>query len=738
MDGSQPAPEYAPRKYVNKRREDRWNEYKAMQPRLEGAWSQDWIAYGMRDSAAPHPTFDVSTEEIQEYISGTEYAELPEVKGKNEDWPRVPHETDAIEANTTGLESDFKIEEKFDEKRDLFGSAGPSWITESAYKGHGHYDIDLTKPGAEEAFKEDLSSLAEEREYQMAHAHVASSTNYQTTRQMRWVDGKWVASVEHGLKAQPHPAFSAAVGVDLMEADVDVGDSGDGGYSKELERFAALSQSNAGVEDDSAEELYTNPNLLHDTEGDPLPLQRTPTLEATSSTSLYASSSHAVEEAAIETFEPVALESGVTTDASNWKAHNFMSLKEEVKANRAEGSELGLIHGVPVDALDTTNVVSPNDVHEEHEHHVFSGLYPRREDQEMTEFEKERLARCLEQHQKKGVPLAFPGVNPYATNAFVRRSKTFTNMKDDETGRKHDLAVEFRLRQQMKLNYSPAEEHRPRYRITDEGGRRHEYTGSTYWKLKKASTLISHEPHRGETEKTAFIKDEKWKMYGDTPMTMTLQHLKANKIMQTQRRAGVDMGLEYLAPKDYIAYKNGRELEAETRYHLMIDRMREEKERAYKERMEARDTEDTKEEEERPLAPEQDVAIMRTAEPDAQEVEYEQMKLDDIEAHQYDEPGYIKPNEDMVSTYGRNPWITQTRYSAWRDFGLHFKDIDEEYLQLRGTGYHDYKTLGPLNYENLKRRHRYGIFSFALFNSISFLRVCTGIFVNFTFFGNRQ
>eukprot|EP01061_Rhynchopus_euleeides_P019474 TRINITY_DN31992_c0_g1_i1.p1 TRINITY_DN31992_c0_g1~~TRINITY_DN31992_c0_g1_i1.p1 ORF type:complete len:1377 (+),score=380.48 TRINITY_DN31992_c0_g1_i1:329-4132(+) len=695
----------------------------------------------------PHPTFDVSTEEIQDYIAGTEYAELPEVHGKNEDWPRLPKETDAVVSNTTGMEdTTATFEENFDQKRDLFGSTAPSWITEPAYAGDGEYDIDLTKPGAEEAFKNDMRGLSEE--YEMQHAHIQQTTSYQATRQMKWVNGKWVPTRDPQFKPMPHPAF-APVGVDLMEADVDLGPTGDGGLSSELARFASLTQSHAGAEDD-AENPWASPNLALEREGDPLPVEEsypqedglTAIGDGNSASTVQSAMPVAqidtdlrepmmqerLQEAMFDTFTSpgnpdqrhidgagalpdIPLDSDMQLQSTGeqtkgWRSANFLKIRTgREEESVARGKIHGMKFGVPVDALDTTRIVDPKTLHTEHENHVFSGLYPRDPSSEMTDFERERLARCLEQHQKKGLPLAYPGVNPFANNAFLRRNKTFRVHVDDQTGRKHDLSAEFRLRQKLKLGHDVAELNRPRYRITDEGGKRHEPFGTTWWKTGKTSAMIVEETCRSEWApwNSGFVRDGKWKYYGDNPFDATVSVDAQSGFMAdgVHRRTALDFSFEVLPPRQYEAYQRAQRLEREVRYQDSLHRQRIKKEHEYKVRMGLV-------EEDQPSAAESlpNVEVMRVKEPDTQEVEYESMKLDDPEVQAEEYPAYIKPNEDMKSIYGHDPWRTPVRYSAWREFGVHFKDIPEEYLQLRGTGWHDYATIGPIQAENMRLRQK--------------------------------
>eukprot|EP00659_Diplonema_papillatum_P012376 gene12376-19141_t len=448
--GEAPAPMIPAHKFKNKRRESRMKEFMAQQPRVEGGEMQRWLGYGFANYDA-HPLHDLTHEEIQEYVAGTEYAELPEVKGANEDWPRLPHNTEEIQMQTTGMEETAPaFEEKFDTHADVFGAPAdhPTWLSEP--EKDSPYDVDLTK--------------GEEYEREYSYAHIRGSPKFESLSQMRYVDGKWVGVRDTRMKPMPHRGFltdiKTAVGTEVVDPDLDLGPTGDGGYQHELARFAALTNAHAGADAGpldplsipaaaSAEQpvpdhLRTLTHVLHDhsnpeddmpegtttlipagsgppsdaqpaaaslldVEGDPLGLVAAPEQAAAEQPAAapethddYPYMYHPTEGRVHAAKKDVA-------PADSWEDTDFlMEVDGETPGPARAASAEGLVNGVPVNALDTERrLVEPQMVSDEHEHHVFSGLYARPLSVPMSDFEKERLARCLEQHQKMGVPLAY-------------------------------------------------------------------------------------------------------------------------------------------------------------------------------------------------------------------------------------------------------------------------------------------------------------------------------------------
>eukprot|EP00754_Rhynchopus_humris_P049845 Rhum_TRINITY_DN8609_c0_g1::Rhum_TRINITY_DN8609_c0_g1_i1::g.29061::m.29061 len=745
IDGSSAAePEYAPRKYVNERRADRFATYMEQQPRVEGAHVNLDYGYGMR-AQMPHPTFDLSHEELQEYVEGTEYAELPEVVGKNTGWAtQTPHTVEPLVSQTTGMEPDAALtHESFSGHVGAYGSeeSPGAWLEDKAYRADdGLYDVDLTKPGAVSEWDADAGER-KQVEYEMAHAHIATSPQFEAVKQMKWEGGRWVPHDDPNFKPASHPGFSVTLsGLEeqYAEVDVDLGDTGDGGYAKALSEFASFSQTSAGAEDDATQDASDlqliaaregNPlaprqliskgqptrMLLSDSEARPAALPRTAVdymdyddgedaAEAVVEASAEEEGAAAVvSEGAVAAEEAVAeLEGGgrqfevsATSEGgeASWANSDFLGLTATQAADTPDpDSVYGKLNGVAVDALDTTTVVDPQALTTEHEHHVFSGLYPREEGTEMTEFERERLARCLEQHQKMGVPLAYPGVDPFASNAFMRRKNAYNARQDDFVGRKHDLAGEFKLRQKLKLGHDVDTIQKPRWRLTEEGGSVHRLQGHNYMNIQQTVSMVRINP-TDLRPLAAFpdgiiddahgnpVGERHWGTKYTSIPNQNYSGRGASVFSDTQGVA-FDRTVTFTHRRELYVRNAAFQLETETRFAEKRERLAKEKEHAYKVRMGLVEPDPPAE-----VEPLPSVEVMRSLPPSEDELEMERMKVE--EGNTYEMPAFLKENEDVKSTYGRNPWRTDVRYTAWKEHGTHWKDIDPERLQLRGTGYYD-------------------------------------------------
>ena len=766
IDGTPAAePEYAPRTYVNERRADRFKTYMSQQPRVEGAHVSFDYGYGMR-AQMPHPTFDLSHEELEEYVEGTEYAELPEVVGKNTGWAtQTPHTVEPLVSQTTGMEPDAALtHESFSGHVGAYGSeeSPGAWLEDKAYNADdGLYDVDLTKPGAVSEWEQDAGGR-KEAEYEMAHAHIATSPQFEAVKQMKWVGGKWVPHDDPNFKPAAHPGFALTLGHledQYGVVDVDLGDTGDGGYAKALSEFASLSQTSAGAEDDATQDA-SDMQLIAAREGNPLAPRQLiskgmPTRMLLSDEAVPAAlprtavdymdyddgedaaeagfvasaeeegAALAVNEGAVEAegaegavaeaelegggrqFEvSAASEDGETS----WANSDFLGLTASQAAGTPDADGVyGKLNGVAVDVLDTTAVVDPQALTTEHEHHVFSGLYPREEGTEMTEFERTRLARCLEQHQKMGVPLAYPGVDPFASNAFMRRKNAYNTHQDDFVGRKHDLAGEFKLRQKLKLGYDVDTIQKPRWRLTEEGGSIHRFQGHNYMNVQQTVSKMRVSP-ADQRPLAAFpdgiIHDPFGNPVGErhwgtkyTSIPNQNYSARASPAFANTHGVAMDRSVEFTHRRELYVRKEAFELETQTRFAEKRERLAKEKEHAYKVRMGL--VEPDVPEEVEPLP---SVEVMRSLPPSKDELEMESMKVE--EGNTYEMPTFLKENEDVKSTYGRNPWRTDVRYTAWKEHGTHWKDIDAERLQLRGTGYYD-SEFGGTKLEDMGKKVKY-------------------------------
>eukprot|EP01063_Lacrimia_lanifica_P027564 TRINITY_DN3884_c1_g1_i1.p1 TRINITY_DN3884_c1_g1~~TRINITY_DN3884_c1_g1_i1.p1 ORF type:complete len:1454 (+),score=505.45 TRINITY_DN3884_c1_g1_i1:20-4381(+) len=738
-------PQYEAMKYKNHRRDDRMKKWLAQNPEEPGIMPQAWWGYGMRDTN-PHPLHDLSHEELAEYVSGTEYAELPEVKGLNQDYPRAPHNTEAIAQYTTGMEEGSPMLEEdwgempIEEPAKVFGSGGEAWLHEGEEKvkekrekkplyaaaASSPYDIDLTKPGAMEAYQEDQAE-EQELQHEMAYTQIKNAPQYRAVSQMVWKDGKWVASRDPNVQRMVHPAFATdvqgvALATETVDPELDVGKHGDGGYAEELQRFAAMTQSSAGMEADADQDPQADPNLISALEGDPLPGERV------APEPQRALSDGGDDAAAADVLTPQPYISAEAEEVEplsyggnreSWEKADFVGLMsvpgeavdDPAAAAAAAAAAEGLKNGVPVNALDTRQVVDPEAVTTEHEHHVFSGLYPRLEGTPMTPFEKQRLARCLEMHQKKGVPLAYKGVNPYATNAFVRRrwTKTHAYRADDDLGRKHDLAVEFRLRQKLKLKYDVDQRLKPMYRLNN----REVAKGSVYYYYQGRGVLSdlgtkTMQVYRANRDDLCFHKtymkdgalsgaQDGWKHYGATKWTSQMNEAWQAGMYGRVNAPHADMTAvsTYMSKKAFLAWNEGERLRRETLHNEWQEKKRAEKERAYRLRMGLdAPTEAEARQQAAAAAAEKKVEAMRMDRPAPDVLEMSYLEATD-EDSKYQVPGDLKAKEDMRATYGRNPWLPSVRYAVWaRMVGKHHKAIKEEDLQLRGTGFYNYKYQG--------------------------------------------
>eukprot|EP01064_Diplonema_japonicum_P030691 TRINITY_DN5289_c0_g1_i1.p1 TRINITY_DN5289_c0_g1~~TRINITY_DN5289_c0_g1_i1.p1 ORF type:complete len:830 (+),score=97.35 TRINITY_DN5289_c0_g1_i1:40-2529(+) len=652
-------------KYVNKRRTARMTEYLNQQPRVEGGSMQPWIGYGMMDHA-PHPMHDLTHEELKEYVQGTEYSELPEVEGKNQHgYPRLPVETDEITRNTTGFEtgSPHHIED-FDTPLDVFGGTThkAGWLSDPRYMSSDpRYDADLSnisQHSAEQQFADN----------ELQPVYIENSPQFEATVQMRYENGRWVKTHDPDFTPMPHRSLAAVIDTKLMEDHTDLGNQADGGYTEEMIKFAGLTQSNAGA--DVEDTMDVEGDVAPELSSPPAQRQRLPDSVTT-------------QQQLITT---------ATEDPTTWDSENFLDLMAVEGETSPSPNMDRTINGIPVDATDTRFLLDPNTLHDEHENHVFSGLYPRAPGQDMTEFEKTRLARCLEMHQKQGVPLASRGVDPYSSIAFYRRDSAYKTDLDDKTGRKHDLSVEFRLRQKLKLGHDVAEDMRPAYRLNEDvGGKVWKYMGNVTEPRSSGMqiSINSSNLHVLNFTPNGVIKDGKWKMYGDTPHTTQgnemKQNLAANSVHHSGTQAYQNNVTDYLTPQQGYALKQAEDLERETNRRILVDQRRAEKEKAYRVRMGL-------DEAEQPPAPEHSAAkisSMQMTPPDQETIDFELYKLDDFSHMSQQVPANKALHPDPMSTWGRDPWRRDLRYTGWNVVGTHFKDIPEEYMQMRGSGHYD-------------------------------------------------
>eukprot|EP01060_Flectonema_neradi_P012226 TRINITY_DN19109_c0_g1_i2.p1 TRINITY_DN19109_c0_g1~~TRINITY_DN19109_c0_g1_i2.p1 ORF type:complete len:1357 (+),score=219.64 TRINITY_DN19109_c0_g1_i2:35-4072(+) len=680
-------------KYVNKRRANRLKEFRAQQPQIKGGYQQPWNGYGFFDHH-PNPVHDLTHEEIEEYIQGTEYTELPEVKGKNEDWPRLPHDVDLIETQTTGFEHSTPLF-----KEEPWAKELAEGERHHSYMGDDGYDIDLTKPGALEAYQADI----DEYDGDLAHVPIRAAPQFEVINQVKWVDGKWVKSIDPNFKRMPHSAFVAdysetQVGTALLDPDLDLGESGDGGYAAELARFGAMTSSSAGVDpsDVIKEEDIDTINLIEGgvslkpkvidvthtttttlTPGDDALLETTTMTTTTSTTTTTAAGTPSTQQLPEGQLQSEPQEADMFAD--------LMSVQGEaiVSSTHTSSEVEGNINGVPIDALNNQQIVDPTAVTVEHENHVFSGLYPRQSDEEMSEFERDRLARCLEMHQKHNVPLSHAGVDPYSNNAFLRRKNPFNTRADDEVGRKHDLSVEFKLRQQLKLGYDADKVSRPMYRSPE--------SIST-----PVRGLIS-EPHRRIMNTSmspnvlkntdlfpdGFLEGNGWKMYGDTKYTASPLNTRSAGFFN--QIAGNSLSAHYggfCTESKYQAYKAGEELRLKLYREEELQRKRKIKEEEYKKRLSGR-VDDAEQQQHR--VNDEKLETMRMKDFTEDEKLLSETRNTDI----YLEPARVKHQEDILSIYGRNPFKIDVRYLPWRARGEAWRDIPEDQLGLRGTGHHN-------------------------------------------------
>eukprot|EP00662_Eupelagonemidae_sp_cell21_P004450 gene4450-37039_t len=91
---------------MQRRRANRRERQAAMEPEVLGADVPQWIHTATGPGGhMPHALHDLTTEEVEGYIEGTEYAELPEPARRDGQWPRESSEDDVlIDDSRTGFE----------------------------------------------------------------------------------------------------------------------------------------------------------------------------------------------------------------------------------------------------------------------------------------------------------------------------------------------------------------------------------------------------------------------------------------------------------------------------------------------------------------------------------------------------------------------------------------------------------------------------------------------------------
>eukprot|EP01062_Namystynia_karyoxenos_P028851 TRINITY_DN21793_c0_g1_i1.p1 TRINITY_DN21793_c0_g1~~TRINITY_DN21793_c0_g1_i1.p1 ORF type:complete len:1533 (+),score=383.21 TRINITY_DN21793_c0_g1_i1:556-4599(+) len=733
-----------------------------------------WIGSGMR-AWMVHPMHDLTTEELQEYVQGSEYAELPEPARRDPVWPREePDDLTMVDSRRTGFEADGEsIHEVWDREMRAAARSSPKATTGTA---SGHYDLDLTQQRSaghleSTAFDDGLEPVA-------AHAPIAGAqfTGQQRrqTMHMRWHGGRWVPA-PHDTLPPPLPHVSQAefvnspiVGTEVVDESLDLGPTGDGGYSRELARHAAQMQVSAGAEDAFAEVFDPRPGAaaaaqegiavqvppnaagpLTGMTSEPRPpradcppqvwetdaerlahhmirnpgegVQKGQFLRAqhgwihtedrprvlTATAVADDETAEGSGEGAQAAAQPASdADAGQPLQQESWEATDFFSPSTNLMEVPGEGDDEGgwgdeaagvaagearTVNGVPVDALDARVVVPPELVRDEHEDRVFSGLYPRRSGEEMTEFERMRLARCLEQHQKHGVPLGYDGVDPFSNNAFVRRRNPWIYKADDDAGRKHDLAVEFKMRQQSKLGHDVDRATRPNVRLPDDES---DHPGLYSGQLQEAQRSF---PILATVTDLSAMKllsegllqpngDNPYRHYGNTTLIpqpdMKFTTLVNRTINRVEGRDQTYRG--YTAPERVAARREAELLSREVAFEKRRQADRARKEQAYRVRMGLAPAADTAE----PAEDAGELAQMRSAPPEPQAVEMAALEHEDDDTRMQAMPN-LRSHPDERSVYGRTPWKEDVRYTVWAMLGVHWRDLDAERLQLRGTGFYD-------------------------------------------------
>ena len=675
--------EFSPRppsKYINRRRANRLKEFRDQQPPIPGGHMQPWNGYGFFNHN-PNPVHDLTTEELEEYVHGTEYTELPEVMGKNEDWPRLPHDINVVETETTGFEHQTQLFKEEPWANEISEGDGKSRY--HLYSGRDGYDIDLTRPGALEAYEADLEEFGE-----LSHVPIRAAPQFEVINQVRWVDGKWVKTVDPNFKRAPHSAFltdipDIKIGTELLDPELDLGETGDGGYAAELARFGSLSNSSAGVdpsdvidENDMKTINYIEGGIP--SKGKVIDVTHTETVENITSgdgSEQGGGFLSTTESTTVEINTPEQQETDMFTD--------MMSVpgEEPIKITH-DASITGRVNGIPINVFDNVQEVDPASVTTEHENHVFSGLYPRG-DEEMTEFERIRLARCLEMHQKHNVPLANKGVDPYSNNAFLRRNNPFNNTNDDEIGRKHDLSVEFKLRQQYKLGYDVDKQTRPMYRTPETVASPQKGVISEWHRRILWTSTLAGVDRKTDLYPDGFIDGNGSKMYGDTKYTAVNHgtHRVGYTSLFHTRSQVTPISHEFVSQEKYQAYKSGEDLRRKMIREKELERKRAIKEEEYNKRISGKAEQEANE---KRIANDKILNTMRMNNFTEDELILSEVRNKDI----YLEDVRSKHQEDILSVYGRNPFKIDTRYLPWRGKrGQAWRDIPEDQLQLKGTGH---------------------------------------------------